>query len=162
MSSFLFTAKPPRTQSPEGEEICPRMTRMNANRGDFRLFFSRQFASFAGTHLVFLAISAASRCFSFAVIALLCAQSLVAAESKISASDLQFFEGKIRPIFSDNCYKCHSAGAEKIKGGLLLDTRDGALKGGNTGPAVVPGNLDKSLLIQAVRYKDKDLQMPPN
>ena len=53
-------------------------------------------------------------------------------------------------------------GAEKIKGGLLLDTRDGVLKGGNTGPAVVPGNPDKSLLITAVRYKDKDLQMPPS
>src|SRR5438132_8195431 len=158
MTSFAFTAKPPRTQSLEREDICPRITRMNANRGDFRLFYSRQFASFAGPPLLFLA---ALRCFSFAVIAL-CAQSLVAAESKISASDLQFFEGKIRPIFSDNCYKCHSAGAEKIKGGLLLDTRDGALKGGNTGPAVVPGNLEKSLLIKAVHYTDKDLQMPPN
>jgi len=88
--------------------------------------------------------------------------SLFGAEPKISASDLQFFENKIRPIFVDNCYKCHSQGAEKIKGGLLLDTRDGARKGGNTAPAVIPGNVEKSLLIQAVRYKDKDLQMPPN
>src|SRR5258706_2645692 len=93
---------------------------------------------------------------------LLATSPLRAADSKISASDLQFFEGKIRPILSDNCYKCHSAGAEKIKGGLLLDTRDGALKGGNTGPAVVPGNLEKSLIIKAVHYTDKDLQMPPN
>src|SRR5207237_9455855 len=61
--------------------------------------------------------------------------SVLAAEQKISPSDLQFFEGKIRPIFVENCYKCHSQGAEKIKGGLLLDTRDGALKGGNTAPA---------------------------
>src|SRR5947199_7875466 len=90
------------------------------------------------------------------------AASLVAAESKLSPSDLEFFEGKIRPIFVENCYKCHSEGAEKVKGGLLLDTRAAALKGGNTGPAVVPGNAEKSLLIQAVRYKDKDLQMPPN
>src|SRR5260221_5629798 len=88
--------------------------------------------------------------------------ALFAAKSKLSAPDLQFFEGRIRPILVDNCYKCHSQGAEKIKGGLLLDTRDGALKGGNTAPAVVPGNVEKSLLIQAVRYKDKDLQMPPN
>src|SRR5437762_13235048 len=94
MTSFAFTAKPPRTQSLEREDICPRITRMNANRGDFRLFFPRQFASFAGSHL-FLANSAALWCFSFAVIALLCTQSVVAAESKISASDLQFFEGKI-------------------------------------------------------------------
>src|SRR5882762_449279 len=90
------------------------------------------------------------------------AASLIAAESKLSPSDLEFFEGKIRPIFVENCYKCHSEGAEKVKGGLLLDTREAALKGGNTGPAVVPGNAEKSLLIQAVRYKDKDLQMPPN
>src|SRR5215210_532773 len=78
----------------------------------------------------------------------LAAGSALAADSKISPSDLQFFENKIRPILVDNCYKCHSQGAEKIKGGLLLDTRDGALKGGNTGPAVIPGNVEKSLIIQ--------------
>ncbi|HUR46480.1 MAG TPA: PSD1 and planctomycete cytochrome C domain-containing protein [Candidatus Saccharimonadales bacterium] len=60
-----------------------------------------------------------------------------------------------------NCYKCHSAESTKLKGELLLDTREGALKGGKTGPAVVPGDLEKSLLIKAVRYKDEDLQMPP-
>jgi hypothetical protein len=81
---------------------------------------------------------------------------------KLTAAETEFFESKIRPVLADNCYKCHSAGAEKIKGSLLLDTRDGVLKGGSTGPAVVPGNLDKSLLITAVRYKDKDLQMPPS
>ncbi len=63
---------------------------------------------------------------------------------------------------SENCYKCHSHESEKVKGGLLLDTRDGVLKGGDTGPAIVPGNPEKSLLIKAVRYTDKDLQMPPN
>ncbi len=81
---------------------------------------------------------------------------------KLTAAETEFFESKIRPVLADNCYKCHSAGAEKIKGGLTLDTRDGVLKGGDTGPAVVAGNLDKSLLITAVRYKDKDLQMPPS
>jgi hypothetical protein len=96
------------------------------------------------------------------MLASLAISSLSGADPKISASDLQFFESKIRPVLADNCYKCHSEGSEKLKGGLLLDTRDGVRKGGNTGPAVVPGNLDKSLLIQAVRYKDKDLQMPPN
>ncbi len=87
---------------------------------------------------------------------------LWSADQKLSASDLDFFEKRIRPILTDNCYKCHSAGSEKLKGALFLDTRDGVLKGGTTGPAVVPGNLEKSLLIQAVRYQDKDLQMPPN
>src|ERR1041384_5521698 len=98
------------------------------------------------------------------VAALFCAGlSASAADApKLTASELDFFEKKIRPLLSDNCYKCHSAGAEKVKGGLLLDTREGVLKGGNTGPAIIPGNLDKSLIIQAVRYKDKDLQMPPN
>jgi len=80
----------------------------------------------------------------------------------LTAAESEFFESKIRPVFVENCYKCHSAGAEKIKGGLLLDTREGVLKGGNTGPVIVPGNPDKSLLITAVRYKDKDLQMPPS
>lgn len=85
-----------------------------------------------------------------------------AADAKLSPEELQFFESKIRPVLVENCYKCHSQGAEKVKGGLLLDSREASLKGGNTGPAVVPGDVEKSLLIQAVRYKDKDLQMPPN
>ncbi|HMJ66395.1 MAG TPA: PSD1 and planctomycete cytochrome C domain-containing protein, partial [Candidatus Binatia bacterium] len=74
---------------------------------------------------------------------------------------IDFFENKIRPLLANNCYKCHSQNAEKVKGGLLLDTRDAVLAGGNTGPAIVPGNPDKSLLIQAVRYTNPDLQMPP-
>src|ERR1700683_5135448 len=77
------------------------------------------------------------------------------------AEDFEFFEMRIRPLLVDNCYKCHSAGSEKVKGGLLLDTREGLLKGGDTGPAIVAGQPDKSLLIKAVRYTDKDLQMPP-
>jgi hypothetical protein len=74
---------------------------------------------------------------------------------------VEFFEQKIRPIFIDNCYKCHSQQSDKIKGGLLLDTREGLLKGGDTGPAIEPNDPDKSLLIKAVRYTDENLQMPP-
>ncbi len=74
---------------------------------------------------------------------------------------VEFFEKKVRPIFVENCYKCHSREAEKIKGSLLLDTRENLLKGGDTGPAIVPGEPDKSLLIKAVRYTDEELQMPP-
>ncbi len=77
------------------------------------------------------------------------------------ADDFEFFEQRIRPVLVENCYKCHSSGSEKVKGGLLLDTKEGILKGGDTGPAVVPGNPEGSLLIKAVRYIDKDLQMPP-
>src|SRR5712672_4360286 len=78
-----------------------------------------------------------------------------------SAAGVDFFEKRIRPLLADRCYKCHSAGAEKLKGGLLLDSRAGMLKGGDTGPAIVPGGEEKSLLMQAVRWTDKELQMPP-
>ena len=78
-----------------------------------------------------------------------------------NAGDAAFFEKHIRPVLVDKCYKCHSADSEKVKGGLLLDTRAGIRQGGDTGPAVVPGDLAKSLLIEAIRYGNKDLQMPP-
>jgi hypothetical protein len=74
---------------------------------------------------------------------------------------LEFFEKKIRPVLVERCYSCHSAKAEKLKGALLLDTRAGLLKGGETGPAVVPGDPEKSLLVKAIRYTDEDLKMPP-
>lgn len=74
---------------------------------------------------------------------------------------IDFFEQKVRPVLVDACYKCHSAKGDKVKGGLLLDTRDGMLKGGDSGPALVPGDPDKSLFIKAVRYTDENLQMPP-
>ncbi len=74
---------------------------------------------------------------------------------------MEFFEKRIRPLIADRCFTCHSAQAEKLKGGLLLDTREGVLKGGDQGPAIVPGNPEKSLLIKAVRWVDPDLQMPP-
>ncbi|EEF57671.1 PSD1 and planctomycete cytochrome C domain-containing protein [Pedosphaera parvula] len=84
---------------------------------------------------------------------------------KVPAADdstgIEFFEKKIRPILTDNCYKCHSAQSEKVKGGLLLDTHEGLLKGGDNGPAIEPGNPEKSLLIKAIRYADENLQMPP-
>ncbi len=74
---------------------------------------------------------------------------------------LDFFEKKIRPVLLEQCAKCHSAQGEKIKGGLVIDSRAAMLKGGDTGPAIIAGDPDKSLMIQAVRYKDEDLQMPP-
>jgi cytochrome c553 len=76
-------------------------------------------------------------------------------------AQLDFFESKVRPVLANNCYKCHSTKAEKVKGGLLLDSREAVLKGGDSGPALVPGNPEKSLLIKAVNYTDPDLQMPP-
>lgn len=84
-----------------------------------------------------------------------------AEDKPAAAEDVSFFESKIRPVLVERCYQCHSAKAEKVKGALLLDTREGVRKGGENGPAVVPGDLDKSLLIQAIRYTDPDRSMPP-
>ena len=75
----------------------------------------------------------------------------------------EFFEAKIRPVLVKHCYSCHSAPAQekkKLKAGLKLDTRDGLLKGGDSGPALVPGNPKKSLIIQALKADGLE-QMPP-
>ncbi|WP_406695938.1 PSD1 and planctomycete cytochrome C domain-containing protein [Singulisphaera sp. Ch08] len=72
-----------------------------------------------------------------------------------------FFEQKIRPLLVERCYECHSKDAKKIRGGLSLDLKDGWVKGGDLGPSIEPGKPDTSLLIQAVRYDDEDLKMPP-
>lgn len=85
----------------------------------------------------------------------------LSAAAAIPARDVEFFEARIRPLLADKCYNCHSKQADKVRGGLLLDSSEAVLHGGNTGPALVPGKPDDSLLIQAVRYKDEDLQMPP-
>ena len=81
--------------------------------------------------------------------------------SDIDSKDLEFFEAKVRPILVEHCYKCHSASSEKVRGGLLLDTKAGLDKGGDAGSAVVPGKPDESTLIEAVRYADPAKQMPP-
>ncbi len=75
---------------------------------------------------------------------------------------LDFFEGKIRPILSEKCYKCHSQETGKSKGGLTLDLAASTRKGGDTGPGVVPGDLEKSLIYKAITYTDKDMEMPPS
>ena len=78
----------------------------------------------------------------------------------VAADDrMEFFEKKVRPLLTERCYECHSP-EKKVKGGLRLDIRDGWVKGGDTGPAIVPGEPEKSLLVTAIRYKDRDLQMP--
>jgi hypothetical protein len=76
---------------------------------------------------------------------------------------IEFFERKIRPVLAEHCGQCHSAEAEakkKLKGGLRLDTRDGIIKGGDSGPAVVPGKPADSLILQTLKY-DGDTRMPP-
>jgi hypothetical protein len=78
----------------------------------------------------------------------------------LSASDLAFFENKVRPVLVKHCYECHAADSEELGGKLRLDTREGILAGGESGPAMVAGNPDASLLVQALRYDG--IEMPPD
>jgi hypothetical protein len=82
--------------------------------------------------------------------------SLAAADLK--PADLEFFESKIRPVLVAECYECHDA--KKQKGDLRLDYRDGLLKGGEEGPAIVPGDAKKSILLQSMDHSHETLQMP--
>ncbi len=90
------------------------------------------------------------------ILALLSTAAFAAGDDRVT-----FFEANIRPLLAERCYECHSAEKGQSKGGLTLDTRDGWMKGGDTGAAIVPGKPDESLLIKAVRYTDADLSMPP-
>ena len=73
---------------------------------------------------------------------------------------LRIYRQAIEPVLVKECYRCHSAKAEKLKGGLRLDSREAMVRGGDTGPAVVPGKSAESLLVQALRHED-GLEMPP-
>src|SRR5262249_32210290 len=77
------------------------------------------------------------------------------------AAGVAFSEKKVRRWPVEPCSSCHSAQAKKQRGGLALDTKEAVLKGGDRGPAVVPGKPDESLSIRAVRHVDKAVQMPP-
>src|SRR5262245_41282360 len=78
----------------------------------------------------------------------------------ISPAAAQFFESKVRPVLVEHCLRCHGD-IKKPKGELRLDSLAAALEGGERGPAVVPGQPDKSLLVKAIGYQDKHLKMPP-
>ncbi|SIN76472.1 EF hand [Singulisphaera sp. GP187] len=82
-------------------------------------------------------------------------------QGPITPQQLAFFETKIRPALVTYCYECHASSAKKIKGGLVLDTREGMRSGGDSGPAVADDPGAASLLLQAIRYTDDDLKMPP-
>jgi len=81
-------------------------------------------------------------------------------ESALKDEELKFFESKIRPVLVEQCYRCHSS-EEKIRGGLSIDSREGIRHGGDSGPAIVPGNLSSSLLWTAINWADEDYEMPP-
>ncbi len=74
----------------------------------------------------------------------------------------EFFEKHIRPVLVENCYECHSAQSKDVKGNLLLDSKGGMLEGGTSGkPVVIPGEAERSLIIQAITHAGEDLKMPP-
>jgi hypothetical protein len=84
-----------------------------------------------------------------------------AVEPPATPEGVELFEKKIRPVLVARCYTCHSATSEKVKGGLRLDTREGLRKGGDTGPAIVPGLPEKSLLVRAILRGGDAEKMPP-
>ena len=100
--------------------------------------------------------------FGFAIaLAFVLSSTLVSQEDPAQRERLDFFEKRIRPVLVDRCYSCHSPSAEKVKGNLLLDTRDGLLKGGDLGPSLVPNHPEQGFLIKALKWTDDDLKMPP-
>ena len=81
--------------------------------------------------------------------------------SGFSPERIAFFESKVRPLLIGACGGCHSDNGSRIRAGFKIDTRSAMLLGGDSGPAIVPGDPDASLLIEAIRYHDPGLQMPP-
>ena len=96
--------------------------------------------------------------FSRVFVALCVSAPFTFAAEKSAEEGIAFFEKRIRPVLVEHCYECHDA--KKAKGNLRLDSRDGGAKGGASGPAIVPGKPDDSLLIKGVRHWDKDFRMP--
>jgi hypothetical protein len=82
-----------------------------------------------------------------------------AEETDVQREAMKFFENEVRPVLANRCFECH--GEKKKKGSLRLDHISYITKGGDSGPALVAGNPDKSLIIQGIRYEDKDFEMPP-
>lgn len=97
----------------------------------------------------------------FAILSALTALTSNLHAAPIPDAQREFFESRIRPILAQECYECHSE-ATKAKGGLLLDSRAGWQKGGDSGPVIEPGNPDASLLLRSIRHEIEDLKMPKN
>ncbi len=101
------------------------------------------------------------RCLSWKLIAISSAACAFShAADKPSPADIEFFETKVRPVLAKNCYGCHASETKSPMGGLFLDSQNGMLTGGKSGPAIVPGKPDDSLLIRAIRYQGR--KMPPS
>lgn len=89
-----------------------------------------------------------------------CSPTSLRADDRLElAAQLEFFEKQVRPLLVLHCYECHSAKAERLEASLRLDSLQGHLDGGDSGPSLVPGDPDRSLLIEAIRYES--YEMPP-
>ncbi|MEO8268267.1 MAG: PSD1 and planctomycete cytochrome C domain-containing protein [Aureliella sp.] len=84
------------------------------------------------------------------------------ADDTVDDQAVAYFETHIRPLFAQRCYQCHSERAGEPEGDLLLDRRSGWLEGGVRGPSIIPGDVEASLLVQAIRFSQADLEMPPS
>ena len=96
----------------------------------------------------------------FSAFAALASAGVAQAASEPDREGLKHFEAKIRPVLVEKCYSCHSAESKALRGGLLLDTRQGLLTGGDSGPAIVVGKPEESSLIQALKFES--FEMPPS
>ena len=118
-----------------------------------------------GVQTLLLAITMRSLSYLTTLILSICVASISLSNMQVHGSDtseqLAFYETHIRPLLSRRCYQCHSDRADKREGGLRLDDRDAMMGGGDSGLAIMPGDIDQSLLVKAIRYADTDLQMPP-
>ena len=95
------------------------------------------------------------------LLALVCSTPWAQGEDarEFSQEQLAFFESKIRPVLVEHCYECHATGAKIVQGALRVDHRAGLLRGGDSGPAIVPKQAEQSLLLKALRYDE--FEMPP-
>lgn len=138
-----------------GHSNC-RTTQSRFNLAPSDLAFSKPDASDFQSGLTSIHSSVTAALFFFAL--------LLPAASSLSADDLkpkekQFFETKIRPVLVKHCYNCHSSKSGKTKGGFALDSRESLRAGGDSGHGVVPGDLDASLIVSAMKYES--FEMPP-
>jgi hypothetical protein len=105
-------------------------------------------------------MSATSLAWAVSLLGSLALDAATASKSKPTPEQIEFFEKKIRPVLAESCYKCHSEEKDVMKSELVLDTRDGIRAGGERGPAVIPKNVEDSLLITALHYEGR-IRMPP-
>src|SRR5438093_10002849 len=124
-----------------------------------RMSFARVAVRCRNARLLTPQVRPSVRCWRFGLVTLLLLPCALAPQA-VRADDDGFFERNIRPVLAGTCFKCH--GGERTSNKLRVDSRAALLKGGRSGPAVVPGAPEKSLLLQALNH-DKDVHpMPPD